>query len=151
MDLRKEIAHLRSLTPELNAVTENATKIVLAVEHFLTEECQLGLPAVVSIQEGDRDNGTTTYGTRLEYSRWEGRYRLCVSSFQDHDGDDTEVTDRNVWVNCTRDRKLGTIMLIPKLLEEISRRVQSVITETKEQSVKVQAYLMQLGIKGVDQ
>lgn len=50
MDLRKEIAQLRALTPELNAVTENAMKIILAVEHFLTEECQLGLPVVVSFQ-----------------------------------------------------------------------------------------------------
>jgi hypothetical protein len=151
MDLRKEIAHLRSLTPELNAVTDNAAKIILAVEHFLTEECQLGLPVVVSIQEGDRDNGTTTYGTRLEYTRWEGKYRICVSSYEDHDGYETEVTDRNVWVNCTRDRKLDTIMLVPRLLQEVSQKVKRVITHTKEQSAEVEAYLKQLGIKGVDQ
>ena len=88
-----------------------------------------------------------SFGTRLEYTRWEGKYRLCVSSFVQHDGYEDEITERNAWVNCTRDRKLDTIMFIPMLLDRISERVQSVISDTKKQSAKVREYLAQLEIK----
>jgi hypothetical protein len=150
-DLRKEIAHLRSLTPELNAVTDRATKIVLAVEHFLNDECQLGLPAFVCHQDGDEENGVVCYGTRLEYSRWEGKFRLVVSNYKEVEGFDQEVSDRNAWVNCTRDRKLETVIYIPALLKEIERRVVTTIADAKKQSSIVENYLAELGIARNDQ
>ena len=55
-DLKKEIAP-PPLTPDLNAATERATKLVLAVEHFLSEECQLGIPASIRISEGMDEDG----------------------------------------------------------------------------------------------
>jgi hypothetical protein len=150
-DLRKEIARLRSLTPELNAVTDRATKIVLAVEHFLNDECQLGLPAFVCHQDGDAENGVVCYGTRLEYSRWEGKFRLVVSNYKDVEGFDQEISDRNAWVNCTRDRKLETVIYIPALLKEIERRVLTTIAEANKHSGIVESYLAELGIAREDQ
>lgn len=147
-DLRSRIAHLRSLTPELNAATDRATRLVQAVEHFLDEECRLGIPAYVEINTEDSNNGQFRSGNRLEYARWEGKFRLLVSDFWEdaNDPEGPNITDRLPWVNCTRDRKLATIYGIPHLLDRIAKRVESTIRDANETSSTVESYLADLGV-----
>jgi hypothetical protein len=146
MDLRMEIANLRSLTPELNAVTDRAATLVLAVEHFLNEECQLAIPASVQCVLGDENNGRVRFGVQLEYSRWEGKFRLIVADFVKDDRDDEDISNRLPWANCTRDRKLATVDLIPHLLMRIGKTVQSTIKDAKKNADAVEQCLADLGI-----
>ena len=145
-DLREEIARLRSLTPELNAVTDRAAKLVLAVEHFLNDECQLGIPTYVETNVEYSDDEHYRYGKRLEYSRWEGVFRLIVSDFIAHQQGEMEISERAPWVSSTRDRKLATIDAIPELLNKISQRVVATIRDANESAELVESYLTDLGI-----
>jgi len=150
-DLREEIARLRSLTPELNAVTERAAKVVQAVERFLTEECQLGIAASIDTNVTYSEDEDYRGGHVLEYSRWDGQFRILVSDFLAHINGEREITNQTPWANATRDRKLATINAIPDLLRAISRRIEITITEASKQADVVETYLKDIGIKGVDQ
>jgi hypothetical protein len=146
-DLRQEISRLRALTPQLNAATDRAAKIVLAVERFLDEECQLGLSAHIDIDENDPEERSWPAGTRMEYGRWEGKFRLIVADFETYPDGDTNITNRLPWAACTRDRKLSTISLIPCLLRRIAARIESTIKHANSQAGDVEGYLKELGIE----
>ena len=148
-DLRAEIARLRSLTPQLNAVTDRAAKIVQAVEHFLNEECQLAISASIDTNVTYSPEGDYRGGHLLEYARWEGKFRIIVSDFLAAIHGDIEISERTLWANATRERKLATINAIPDLLREISRCIESTIKGADEQATVVEDYLKDLGIKGV--
>src|ERR1700720_4147332 len=102
-DLKAELVRLRALTPELNAATDRATKLVLAVERFLGEECQLGIPAYVELNEWQEDGDSVRYGIRLEYARFEGKFRLVVCDYEAPCSGPMYFSDRSLWVNATRD------------------------------------------------
>src|SRR4051812_18237487 len=116
-DFAKEIARLRSLTPQLNAVTDRATKLVVAVEQFLNDECQLGIPAYIEMDEWQEDGDSVRYGTRLEYGKWEGKLRLLVCDYEAPCNGPMYFTERMPWINATRSKKLATIPGIRDLME----------------------------------
>jgi hypothetical protein len=146
-DLREEIARLRSLTPELNAATDRATKLVVAVERFLNDECQFGISASVDFNFCEPDDGSPfRYGDRMEYARWEGKFRIIASNFRAPANGDEEIDERVPWVMATRDRKLSTINGIPKLLDAIHRRVRMTIRDAHQNAGMVEAYLKELGV-----
>jgi hypothetical protein len=146
-DFKAELTRLRALTPELNAATDRATKLVLAVEQFLNDECQLGIPAYVELNTWQEDGASVRSGNRLEYSKWEGKFRLVVSDFEeDPNNGQMYVSDRLPWVNATRDRKLATIDGIPTLLSAIAKRVESTIRDANNSAGAVEAYLGDLGV-----
>ncbi len=144
-DLRIELARLRKLTPELNAATDRATKVVLAVEKFLNEECQLGIPSYAQYNEWDDGRGTSS-GMRLEYARHEGTFRVLITEFTEYPDGDFVIREKQPWVNCTRHRKLESVHLIPRLLDSIAKRVRSTITDANENADKVEGYLVDLGV-----
>jgi hypothetical protein len=144
-DLRKELARLRELTPELNAATDRATKLALAIERFLGEECQFGIPAYVEFDQWDNGQGVDT-GKRLEYERVEGKFRLTLVDFERYQDGEYRFSDQTLWVSATRDRKLGSIEVMPKLLDRIAEKVAYTIKEANKSAEVVEAYLKDLGV-----
>ena len=143
--LRDQIALLRDLTPKLNAVTDEAARIVQAVEHFLTEECKLGLPVFVIIDREERNNGFD-FERHLEYARIDGKFRLLVSDVEVHPDGNRTVFSRTPWVNCPRDLKLASFEFIPQLFEEIPKRVKRRIEVSERAAKSVKQLLQDLGV-----
>lgn len=146
--LRDQIARLRTLSPKLNAVTDEATLLVEAVEHFLNEECKFGIPAFTEISSASEDDRGAEWdrGTRLEYSRIEGKFRLVVSEYETDPVGDTTISNRMAWTASPRDTKLWTIRFIPNLLERIAKRIEWTIRDAEEQSAVVKNHLREFGI-----
>src|SRR5271165_1685892 len=77
--LKKRLDTLRALAPRLNAVTDETSKIVSAVEKTLVEEIRLGVSALSSSfsEKPGEEPGTTVFNY-LAFRRVSGTYRIHV-------------------------------------------------------------------------
>lgn len=143
--LRDQIAHLKAITPQLHAVTDDAERLVQLIEKFLGEECKLGLTAHVSFDQHEWPDGTESC-SRLAYGRIDAQYRLMIYTADIDQSGEENHSNRTAWVNCTREVKLDTIQHIRGLLDAIAQRISSTIKRTQESTVMLRELLQGLGI-----
>ena len=144
-NLREQIGRLRALAPELNAVTDKAALLIQAVEKFLDEECKFGLSAhaVMGSEEiGDGAEGQTW----LEYTRVDGRFRICVTEILCDPTGEYHTRSRAVWASCPREWKLGSVDHIPDLLSAVGKRVENTIKSGKSAVETVDQFLQAMEV-----
>lgn len=127
-ELRRRMARLRELAPRLNAATDQASRLVAAVEKFLVEEIRLGVSAEVAYEEvpaGADDDGRVI-GIRhsLAFGRGGGSFRIHVLRETVAEGDGTSARtvlgqERILWPSCAREMKLRAFEKLPELLDRI--------------------------------
>lgn len=143
-NLRSQIAHLRSLSPELNRVTDQAARLVSVVENFLSDECQFSIPAHVVMSRTDHPDGSDDE-TRLEYARLEGKFKLVVSQVSSDPAGESYVQSKTAWSECPRDIKLWSIEHIPDLLVAIGKRIERTISSAGKASKNIEDLLLAIG------
>lgn len=139
-ELRKSINRIRELTPSLNQATNDAMRIVEAVEQFLNEECSVGVPAEVAFHGGDvvsSDDGPVDEQFTLVYERIDGRYRIGVAICYyncDDEGERESLRKRDVtpWGSCDRAMKFASFRKLPTLLETIAKDVERAMARVVE-------------------
>lgn len=143
-NLRSQIAHLRSVSPQLNRVTDQAARLVSAVENFLNDECQFSIPAYVIMSRTDHPDGSDDQ-VRLEYARLEGKFKLLVSEVSTDPGGESYVQSKTAWSACPRDMKLWSIEHIPALLVAIEKRIERTISGAEKASKNIEDLLHAIG------
>jgi hypothetical protein len=139
-DLRDAIQALRTLSPRLNKVTDEANQIVRDVEAFLNEECSIGVTAVVNFQYlGHPDDGPCG-GLYLEYRRVGGKFRIAIVE-SDVDGEDVSVKP---WADSPRHEKLDSFKVLPELIREIASKVEESISDTEKTTKEIASTLAPL-------
>ncbi|MEW4570102.1 hypothetical protein AB1L88_19730 [Tautonia sp. JC769] len=145
--LRQQIARLRELAPELNEVTDKATRLVGVVEKFLNEELSLGIPCRVTVSDSWDPSDELRHCKDLHYGRFEGKFRLYVAEYtiyHDGEGDNYKETP---WSSCPRDLKLASFQKIPDLLADLTKKVEQAIKETEGTGKTIQELLKAIGGK----
>src|SRR6266566_6292805 len=136
--LKKSIEQLRTMTPKLNAATDEANKTVAAVEKFLNDECSIGISAYVNAWRGDSGS------LRLAFDRIGGKFRIAVVDQKWIDDpqypgngswQDVEVV---AWSESPRAWKLRTFPALPALLEKIASEAEDAIKRIDQTQAAVQ-------------
>jgi hypothetical protein len=134
--LRDAIEALRAVSPRLNSITDLANETVRDVERFLNEECSIGIPASLKIDE-DVERGIVTF---LEYRRVGPRFRIAVVVIRE---DGEEELFAKPWADCARDEKLKSFNFLPELLAAIAflahKQINPVESTTKAIAAAVAA------------
>jgi hypothetical protein len=128
-DLSMQLRELRKSTDELNALTDKANDLVRRTESYLSEECRVGGPVHVHVPSLDQDiepPGGPEWSTYLGYDRYKGELRIVVAHLLD--GDEHEV---NAWAECSRDIKLAALDALPKLIQEILKKVRKQVADVQ--------------------
>lgn len=153
-ELKMKLAKLRTLAPELNKATDEATAVVQAVERMLGPELSLGISADVCFdtwpaegyeREGDdehRLDEVPTVFAVLVYGRVDGRFCLHVLEETRREGTNdrghptyfTLAVERTPWSSCPRDVKLKSFAALPDLLGEICDEVENLTAESVKTS-----------------
>lgn len=142
-DIRQQVVRLRDLSPRLNRVTDDASRVVQAVEKFLNDECSIGIPARIRYKSVEDDNGCQE-DYYLHYGRFDGKFRLFVTESLTIQGSHDHATE-TAWSSCRRDVKLASFQAIPQLLQAISDQVEKAIQETEGASTTIAALLNAMG------
>ncbi len=133
--LPEAVAHLRTLSTQLNDVTDQATAAVRRVEVFLNQECRLGLAVYVPVTVA----GPGLPTLQLGYARCGNRYRIVVRSLsyltrdgrivRDEDGNAPviEQEEQVAWSECARAVKFEAFPYLPALLGALQEHVSQVI------------------------
>ena len=112
---REALAQLKVLSVQLNEATDAAGKTVSRVERFLNEECSIGTWAYVDRAPDKDDERPDKRRVIIGYDRVEGQYRI-VAQMKEPD----EPRECRPWVNCDRETKLQTFIMLPGLLHTIA-------------------------------
>ena len=135
-ELRRSIDRIRELSPNLNAATDDANRVVLAVEKFLNDECRLGLPATVTVRTRQLPHPgmiSSESCVTLEYRRVDGKFRIAIGEKDDNlAGPPDERWIYDAWQDRPRSDKLETFPHLPELLEELAKKVEASIEKTQE-------------------
>lgn len=111
--LKEAIDQLRTMSVQLNEATDVATATILRVEKFLNEECSIGMWGMVE-QKNETDPHSDYVAIR--YDRYEGQFRIMALIRR---GDDPVAF--KPWVNCNRETKLKTFLMLPGLIRVIAQ------------------------------
>jgi hypothetical protein len=126
-NLSASIQKLRESASKLNQLTDQANLTVQTVEHLLRDECKVGTPASIRLNELPKNSGlvnvtlSESQGDFLSFCKVGSNFRIAV--VKKTPNEDT-VTP---WSDCPRDLKLETIRKLPdlvsKLIAEIDKRI----------------------------
>lgn len=143
-ELREKLAALRAVAPALNATTDNATRIIQAVEDLLGDELSLGVsaesPQTFNEQsEVDDDGNRIDTDYRLAYGRVAGRYRFHIwvhrYAVDEYGRYDHHISSEEIpWSSCSREDRLASFGLLPGLLEAIHSKVTALVDKAEETS-----------------
>ncbi len=109
--LQEAVDQLRKMSVQLNEATDTATTTILRVEKFLNEECSIGMWGMVDQNQPDPPENVA-----IRYDRFESQFRILA---QIRRGD--EPVAFKPWVNCNRETKLKTFLMLPGLLNIIAK------------------------------
>lgn len=129
VDLSQQLRELQKSTEELNAATDKASDVVRRTEIFLKEKCRVGGHASVEVPSLDEDvdpRDGPFLETYLEYERYKGDYRILVTHLLDGDPRETKP-----WAECSRDIKLQTLEALPKLIDELLKKVRKQVADVQ--------------------
>jgi hypothetical protein len=151
-ELRQKVERLRALAPKLNAATEEAGRIVQAVETLLSEELSLGVSAMSSwfdrvALDTDEDGTERQLVSYLTYCRYAGQYRICVNHVTEvaggrYVGDfDFHSEEYVPWSSCPREVKLGSYAKLPELLDSIAEETAKLTDKAEETTATVRGLI----------
>ncbi len=137
---------LRTISPELNRITDEANALVQKVESLLAS-LSLGIPAAVHVRrestcEAPDSQGLVTIravDVYLEYRRIDKKFGLAVVRTQstrrqvNPDDGSVMVQDLDVtpWASCSRDLKLESFAKVPDLIAAIAEKAGGYIERVK--------------------
>ncbi len=116
--MQNALETIQKLVPQLNASTDEASRIISDVEKFL-EKNNVGIEA--------KGLPSPQSGKVLCYTRVSGKFRIAVRFYEK--GTDVAI-DVRPWLDCTRDDKLATFPCLTDLLVAISDRAKLLIEKT---------------------
>jgi hypothetical protein len=125
-DLSMQLRELRKSTDELNVLTDKANDLVRRAEAFLSQECRVGGPVYVFVSSAQSDDDGPVWSTYLGYDRHKGELRIVVSGFLED-----ELRELKPWAECSRDLKLETLDALPKVIQELSKKVRKQVADVK--------------------
>lgn len=119
--LKSSMDKIKNNTAKLNKITDEAAQVIHKTEAFLSKDCGIGIMAHVNVftEVIDPDKQLTGSIT-LGYERWNGTYRIVVSSGVDGE---TETWSTKPWAECDRSTKLESIKKLPSLIELLAKIV----------------------------
>jgi hypothetical protein len=120
-EISNSIESLRKLSPQLNKATDDANRMVQAVEAFLNDECKIGLPCFVQVWATDNGDRRGLLG----YDRHNGKFRIVLK--EEFNQGDEDLKDIRPWTEATRGDKLQSFTLLPRLLEAIVTEAENSI------------------------
>ena len=131
------------MRPRRSAATDDAGRIVKAVEEFLTDVCHVGITGRVVIHEhptglDHRGEGGDNHQRRVQlvYRRFDedGKFRIFIDENEMHYEDagyDDERAIETLWHNCPRDLKLQSYEKLPELLDLLIQQVEQRVERTR--------------------
>jgi hypothetical protein len=156
-ELKKSVDKLRSLSPQLNAAAEQASRVVQLVETFLNDECKAGMPCSVTVwtKMPDHEQYATVddfEGLLLGYDRVGGKFRIVVQSNTkelNHETEKDEITvNVTPWSDSPKAEKLKSFARLPMLLENIASEIEYSIKSTGETAATIDQIMGALGERG---
>jgi hypothetical protein len=145
--LRERMDMLRAIAPRLNATTDQASKLVAAVERLLVKELSIGVSAEAEFDGTDR---TDEEGRRVHDCRSLAFGRTSAGTFCIHVLEETGVLDRDgqwdysvskqviLWPSCSREMKLQSFEKLPELLSAIIAKAEQLAKTADETASKVE-------------
>lgn len=134
-DLQQAVAKIRALSPKLNSAVDQAQRVVLQVEQFLAQECQLAVQAEVPVTYNDKGVAITL----MRYCRINGRFHIALTQT---DGDARFIS--RAWSECDRSEKLASFPALPRLLLAVTKAVETQISATNATTTTVAALMSAL-------
>lgn len=138
-DLQQAVAKLRALSPKLNSAADQAHRVVVQIEHFLANECQVAVQAEVPVIYNDKGVAVTL----MRYGRVDGKFRIALTNT---DGDARFIT--RGWTDCDRSEKLASFPALPRLVMAVTKAVEAQITSTNATANTVNQIISALGSDG---
>jgi hypothetical protein len=144
--LRPRLARLEELSKKVNATTDDAGRVVHAVESYLSDVLHLGVKASVLLEYDEDENNGHLSKTELVYGRCGSKFRLYVHDFVGMDG--TVFTDEQTpWANCPRDVKLLAFNCLPGLLDKLIESLEDTLDLVETSGQMIQSLLPPHAIK----
>ena len=140
-DLQQAVAKIRALSPKLNSAVEQAQRVVLQIEHFLANECQLAVQAEVPVTYNDKGVAVTL----MRFARVNGQFRIGLTQT---DGESRFVT--RAWTECDRNEKLASFPALPRLLLAVTKAVETQISATSATTATVASLMSALDCASLD-
>jgi hypothetical protein len=138
--LRARLESIGELSKQLNAETDDASRIVQRVESYLNTTLYYGMNTYIEMSEdGDADNGISDQ-TFLIYGRLGGKCRIYVRRLLVVDGN-PDRDDEIPWDNCSRELKIAVLDHLPALLDEIQNKLTQTLANIKETKQALDAEL----------
>jgi hypothetical protein len=138
-DLQQAVAKLRALSPKLNSAADQAHRVVVQIEHFLANECQVAVQAEVPVIYNDKGVAVTL----MRYGRVDGKFRIALTNT---DGDARFIT--RGWTDCDRSEKLASFPALPRLVMAVTKAVETQIASTTATANTVNQIISALGSDG---
>lgn len=129
IDLSMQLDELQKSANELNALTDKANDIVRRTEIFLTNTCRVGGCTEVPIyplDDDDEADSETTLQNWLVYERFDGEFRILVTLTEED-----KLRDKKPWAECSREMKLRAINSLPKLIDELLKKVRKRVSDAQ--------------------
>lgn len=142
--LENSIDRLRESTARLNAISDETSFAVQAVETFLRKEISVGITAWVIVDKEvlDEKAGHIKY-LMLGFDRHQGEYRILVSS-----GTNVDDYITKPWMECNRKTKLQTVEKLPELITEVTNQVDKQVEQAAGVSATANSVIRALNRKG---
>jgi len=135
-DLQKAVAKLRALSPQLNSAADQAHRVVMQIEQFLAQECQVAVQTEIPVLYNDKGVAVTL----MRYGRIDGKFRIALTNT---DGDARFIT--RAWADCDRSEKLASFPALPRLLMALTKAVEAQIASTNATANTVNQIVSALG------
>ena len=135
-DLQQAVAKLRALSPKLNSAADQAHRVVMQIEQFLAQECQVAVQTEVPVLYNDKGVAVTL----MRYGRIDGKFRIALTNT---DGDARFIT--RAWADCDRSEKLASFPALPRLLMALTKAVEAQIASTNATANTVNQIVSALG------
>jgi hypothetical protein len=124
--LRPRLERLEALAKNLNAVSDEISKVVLGVESHLSDTLRIGVAASVIIEKDEDPSGTVCIYRELTYGRHGSKFRLFITETTSCEGSRDHL-EETLWANCPRDMKLLSFQKLPELLDALAAGMERLL------------------------
>jgi hypothetical protein len=146
-ELKKRMARLREIAPQLNSATDQASKLVAMVEKLLVEELHIGISAestAFNDWPAGKDEGGHSRMVRqtLAFGRIGTGYRIHIvdeMGIVDEEGRWRGIVTKQTtpWPACGRETKLRAVEKLPDLLDQIITETERLAQTATESASKI--------------
>ncbi len=126
--LRPGLDRLQTLAKNLNAVSDEISKVVQGVEAHLSDTLRIGVTASVLIERDEDPTETICIRRELVYGR-HGPNSAFMSPRPPRLTGTGICYEQTPWANCPRDMKLLSFQKLPELLDELARQVEALLDQ----------------------